>query len=203
MNSFKVGDKVVFVRYENEIKWEKNYRFKVGDVGVINYIDNNGKNCVIKNDNGTLHTLLAQLEPFGTKSELEQLVEKANEWAGVCKNLRQKYPNQAEVSYNNSPFITFVGEHMGYKFRITPKPSFQPFCIGKNWRVEIDGETVKVGCKYYDARNLCKALQNVRDGCNSNNNSLVAMKCGVRDGDHFVPWHEVDKLIEALTKAGF
>lgn len=210
MSKYQKGELVKFVRYQNATKWEKWHGVEVGKTYEV--VQDNGEHGIgIKGSFATVYTSYDQLESIG-ECNLEELVRKANEGYRAVHQIFKRYPDEVDFSSYNYPqdkWDTTVNWDSSRlkpsEFRVKPKPIFEPFTVGQNWKVELDGQNVKVGCKNYNAKKLKEGLVDLNNGHSRSHNSLdlFATKKGVREGEYLISWEDADKLLEALKKAGF
>ncbi len=142
-------------------------------------------------------------------SELDELIETAlngykalqklnKEYKGQFKHTNQSGIEFRDIVYNNLHKI---------KLEKVEIPKFEPFTVRSNWKVELDGATLKVGCQKFDASDLYKSLDAMcrcnAQKCVNENYTLTASRRGVEYSLHFITWEDAEKILEALKKAGF
>lgn len=104
------------------------------------------------------------------KSELEELVEKANEGYQAIKKLVEQHTTDFEhkSKFSNGFVPCIRDDWFYYEFRVKPKKKeFKPFTVKEGWEVSIQVEDLHIGCKVFDPVTLRSQLKNLLDGCMS------------------------------------
>lgn len=142
-------------------------------------------------------------------TELEQLVKQTNDGWEASFKLR-KYKDKLEFMPSNLEEWGNWTSSYGLKptkCRIKLKPSFEPFGVGFSWLVKLQGDTVHIGCKEFNASILKAALSllNKSGGvhsdftCNRNGPQIYDKK---EDKFYGIYWKESEKIVAALEQAG-
>lgn len=135
------------------------------------------------------------------ESELERLVRVANEGLVALTQIGRKYSRET-----NSLGLSYLADYNTSPVFIKPKPKFEPLTVGSNWRVELKGDVLHIGCKDFDARNFKNTLN---DFCKADaKNRLVqginayAGRNNLMWSGYEITWSDADRILEALEKAG-
>lgn len=154
-------------------------------------------------------------EPMTNKTELEVLVEQANKGAEAEKKLIELFPNDVESRVNHradwsvhAPKVK-KDNYCPYEYRVKPKPTFEPFNVGKAWPVSLKGDRLHIGCKDFDAKSFKQMITHMTNGgyeylvkeCYS----FRAFRAGIMLIEISYPlisWEDADKILAALEKAG-
>lgn len=154
------------------------------------------------------------------ESELERLVLDANKGFEAQDRIRELFPNKIEMigfDFQNWFMVSDWGRKLGYRYRIKPKPAFEPFYVGPTehsldgrsgaWLVNLDGDTLHVGCKTFPASLVMQSLKSISGSGMWLNTSLEGAvprgnKFGVVWSEYALSWGDCDRILEALTKEG-
>ena len=153
------------------------------------------------------------------KSELEQLVEKANEGEEAKRKLHENYYGEFERNIfspgASSGFrVQYEQQYFGSEFRVKPKPKFEPFevridqpnqGIAGFQKVKLEKDILTIGCEDFNPKNIVRVIKDFNE-CNSS--SIAKNYKPTREGikyneEHILPWYEADRILEALEKAGY
>lgn len=192
---FKVGDRVRRIRKE----WMSDY----GDhyIGIpFNITTSDGKNVI--DPEGQWHDS-DYLELVESSSELQDLVDKANEGYTAIDILEEKYSSQIEIGIKGGGFhswdsLPYAENQRNRNVRI--KSQTRKFKVA-HWEAEIKGEEVIIGCKTFQKYDLTQDIK-VLVKCNhSVSGGLYAQRCGIQDNNgNCITWQEAEKLLEELEK---
>lgn len=200
MLKFKVGDVIKFFyeeRYRILGSNEKNYELISID-GVMG-----GKPFWWpKESTEKGATLVTTLD-----SELESLIEKANEYAKIIDVLRVNYFDEIEFrSVHGSTWRQLATRTpKNFEYRIKPKVKFEPFTVG-SWTVDYNPheKEIRIGCQQFNAYDLKSSLNSL---CKYNytrviiaDEDMVATRKGVSWKGHNLTWAEAERILEALEK---
>lgn len=148
------------------------------------------------------------------KSELQELVDKANAGHEARQRLFEKYVDQVDYKHrdNDQWFTSFSPIELrdfSRELRIKPKPKFEPYTIkSTGWNVDLEGnsDNIKIGCRSFHITTLKSALESLLNNhvfdTDVHTLSLAASRKGVHEGQHILPWADVEELYEKLKKAG-
>lgn len=200
---FKVGDKVKCIQ-------ESDFAGKLGEILTVNSITTTG-DLIFKE---YLRDWAADPKRFELVEEnitLEQLVKRANDGLKALQKIKENYKKEIECSdrYHPWKFGYEFPEHM--EVRIKPQHSFEPFTVGSNWLVELEGDMIHVGCQKFEASPFMKALQALNSGththqCGSEKYKVLnSTRTGVRyssSGEYNISWEDSVRIVAALQKAG-
>lgn len=202
MSKFKVGDKVRCLK-----NFGSGYKF--GEIYEVHSVYNGYNECRINtvcDSNGNNFNSWGEENFELVTNSLEELVKKANDGYEAIYELYQNHWGNVEFKDDTSNWGTWFKDHIikGRQFRIKQKP-FGPFKVGQNWEVSLQGDTIKIGCKQFDARSLFNSLMFLNAGKSiiAGNYNMYATRQGVKFESHEISWEDSDKIIEALNKAGY
>ncbi len=210
---FKVGDKVRLISTKSgpdNWGWMTRY-MEIGDVATISIV---GESGISFSDNPLTICSNAYLDFFELvvdASNLEELVKRANEGFEAVRNIYDNHFEAVTLRRSNDglkdripPLYSYVHE-----FIIKPKaPVFEPFMIG-SWNVHVDNRGILfVGCNNFDAKEAKEALLTIcaiygPPTVTKGNITLICSRKGVLFENHSITWEDADKLLAALSKAGF
>lgn len=137
--------------------------------------------------------------------ELLELIRISNEGDKAYKTLREKYPNDFEVCYDDI-WESFEADTGSSKYTYSNgtrlKEKVEPFKIGHGWTVNIDGHDVTIGCESYLREHLASDLEFAMTSGRGENYKIISTRYGLKQGSNSISWDEADNLLAALKKAG-
>lgn len=206
MPKFKVGDNV---RLSRLMLGDLALGLAVGDVGVISGTAIHSYYCDFasaKNVNVIDAQIEANTPKEDAEGELQRLVRLANEGLNALKELQGK---PIKLISQGRPYL------MDYNLTPVeikpPRPTFEPFTVGGmcdahplGWLVELKGDTLHVGCKYFRAKELREDLAALKKDNLDHAlfHVLAPSRNGVYQDEHFITWADADRILDALEKAG-
>lgn len=209
MSKFKVGD-IVRVKVAGKSKASVNFFGQTSKV-IKTYSHGAVKLELETEDGGFWDDELELVE--SSESELESLVQKANEASKIFDRFRTEFYDQIEIKSNDYPNWSkqTYNRNLNYEYRIKEKPKFEPFHIGKVdangkglWEVSLKDNKVVIGCQKFPVSTLKTALTNL---CKENfvddfllASTIQARRNGVSWSGHFISWEDAEKILTALEK---
>jgi hypothetical protein len=201
---FKVGDRVR--RLESET-WRGNWnRFE----HIVTKVS--GDRIEVTNDpdpqysNTRIAAYFELVSP--AKSELEELVEKANQGYAARDVLREKYSDQVRAYYTGNSLnegallkdIHTTNWCKGYKI-VPKKKVFQSYTMPEKHFVclHANENNLHVGCQVFSIQDLTNALRALcRDSSAVYFKEFSASRSGVRYGANTISWASADDLLSRL-----
>jgi hypothetical protein len=203
MIKFKKGDKVRCIESGGGFFGIKDEIYIVSD---INGTNGNGLYFHAQNNEQANSPSRFELVDEST-SDLDSLITKVNEGYDALRSLYDNHKGEF-TRFNGAGVNLSLCKDIGHNWKVTKieKPKFESFIVGNNWKVELDGEFLKIGCQSFNDRVLRSALQGVCEGGNNgvstSNIQLAANRTGIRHSAGFITWEDADKILAALKKVG-
>lgn len=189
MSNFKVGDKVRCLDTLSACGLYLGRVYEVQDISIL-------EREIKVDERWHMWSRFELVEP--TKDELQELVDKANEGLRARQLIQDKYQAQVQVRTTLQNDFIALNEHYTLEYRIKPTPKFEPFAIGEDWIVSLDGDSLWVGCKKFPiatAKHQLDALlnQNVNQTA-----SCTASRQGINHLGHFITWLDAEFIYNAI-----
>lgn len=201
--NFKVGDKVRVLNAD-ESNDEKS-RYIKGEIVIVISVGTGW--LTTRNsrggENGWSHDNFELVEE--TTSELEQLIKKANDGFGAARSIRDLYPSNVEVLFDDGRIYYHNDWHKVARlpeWTIRPRTKFIPFTVGNGWKVNLVGEVVGVGCQTFFANILLSYLKDLTQNSFGGMEGFSACRLGVSYKGNLISWDDADKIVAELQKAG-
>ncbi len=220
MNSkFKSGD---YVRCVDAVGQGTSQCLILGETYKILKINEPPSNYVVlvgTNDNNGLGWMPSRFsfvaEGRPEKSELQMLIEKANEGFDAVDRLNRHYPEKYQFKgERDKEFRTSFCPAKIYQFREIPKkPKFEGYQTKDSEHSVSIGKlgTLQVGCQEFDVQEVFEALKSL---CEKQIPRMLLYKKGqdvtatrkgilVSGGIGEITWAEADELLQKLKEAGY
>ncbi len=215
MNKFKIGDKVRLLKdgYMGYLK--------KGDVTEVQENDSSAPFVAAPDSPHSsriaVEEIYLELVSHSKQTELQMLIEKANEGARATVDLRKKYYQSYEVEQteiigankigNTQPWRKARDIGWSTKYREIPaKPKFESYQAGVGL-VKITDDVLHVGCQqFHNIKHVVRELGALIAGYilqGVTSLDLRGSKQGVHYMNHTMSWKDAEDLLAALKKAGY
>lgn len=197
MNKFKVGDKVRLKSNQSDYSTD----FKKNDVGTV--IGHDGVHLVyLKNNNGVNISIFdSRLELVETVHTPEELIKKANE-GYQARNKLIEMGVKLEGRYKINGWKKYeLSNNSTEELRVV---QFEPFNTSNGWKVELKGDTIHIGCKFFNKNTLMNAFDNliIKNYSSSHNSDFIATKNGINYMDsnnkYTLSWSDAELIYTKL-----